>query len=414
MKRPRLGWAILVGAWAAGCGASPAAQDGTASTSSAIESGSDDTTHTFAVGIVQLLGQNAAFCSGALLAPNLVATARHCVADLANSPGMGQVDCPTTTFSPPVSVSNLYVTTDAVITANSAFVRVSKVVVPSGTGTDKVCGNDVALLILTKNIDVPQYVVPVLQPPMTDHGSYSTQVTAIGYGVSSPTDTMGTSAGTRRIKQDVGLACIPNDKKFTDCFSDPTASGFITANEFMSGDKSTCEGDSGSNAYEQNNFNAGKWVSFGVLSRGGVQGADCVQPIYTRFDAWSQLLIQAANEAAQAGGYAPPSWTSSGGASDGTSCAADGECQSQNCVSTDNKTFVCASACGANSACASGFACRSGFCFPSPSTPPTKSGCAMAPAEAGTMPGRAVALGALALAAAALRRRTTGQRNRAR
>ena len=125
-------------------------------------------------------------------------------------------------------------------------------------------------------------------------------VTAIGYGIDTPTDTTGASAGTRRIKENVKLTCIPNDTSFTDCFSDPTARQVLTASEFVSGD-STCEGDSGSGAFEQSNFDQGKWVAFGVLSRGGVStdGTTCEQPIYSRFDAWGSLIVGAAQQAAR-------------------------------------------------------------------------------------------------------------------
>ena len=145
--------------------------------------------------------------------------------------------------------------------------------------------------------------------------SYVPSVAAIGYGVDTPTDTTGKSAGTRRIKEDVALECIPNDpnpsESGLDCFADTTSNAqmYMTASEFMSGD-STCEGDSGSGAYEQSNFDAGRWVSFGILSRGGTSsdGTTCIQPIYSRFDAWGSLLISAAKTAATAGGYALPGW----------------------------------------------------------------------------------------------------------
>jgi hypothetical protein len=74
----------------------------------------------------------------------------------------------------------------------------------------------------------------------------------------------------------------------------------LTATEFVGG-ASTCEGDSGSGAFEQGNFNQSKWVAFGILSRGGVStdGTTCEQPIYSRFDAWGSLIVGAAQEAAK-------------------------------------------------------------------------------------------------------------------
>jgi V8-like Glu-specific endopeptidase len=412
------GLLLAAAAAACGCGAQPTpAGERTAESASAIQDGTADTVHTFAVAVVQSQGpQQWAFCSGALLAPNLVATARHCVAQIPN----GTIDCATSTFGSLVPTADLGVTSDAVV-AGSTFVGVASVVVPDGPDQDKICGNDIALLVLESSIALPQYVTPVLYPPMTDQSVYSTSVTAIGYGIDTPTDTNATTAGTRRIKENVALRCIPNDNTFTDCFGDPGAAAVMTRGEFISGDASTCEGDSGSSAFEQGNFSQGKWVSFGLLSRGSVStdGQTCVEPIYTRFDAWAPLLLQAANAAAAAGGYAAPPWAVSAGSpdsgaaglgkADGVPCGANAECLSSNCVSLGTTSFVCASPC-ASTACAPGFECSGGaggFCFPgSPQASRRSGGCAVAWRE--RSPGAALlaALGLLALAAARRQSRT--------
>jgi hypothetical protein len=292
----------------ASCG--PAAQPGdpVAEIQSAIEDGTVDTTHTFAVGIVQLSMEQSgevAFCSGVLLAPNLVATARHCVSNLSST----EISCGTSTFGTVVGANEVLVTTDTTISPNGNLIDVSTIVVPSGANEKGVCGDDLALLILAKNIQLPQYVTPVISPPMTDT-MYSTSVTAIGYGVTTPTDQTGTTAGERRIKENVKLLCIPNDPNYTDCFSDPSAMQVLSANEFISGDASTCEGDSGSGAYDQAAFDRGEWLAFGVLSRGATSqdGDTCIEPIYTRFDAWGSLLVSTAQQAAAAGRYTAPAW----------------------------------------------------------------------------------------------------------
>jgi MYXO-CTERM domain-containing protein len=318
----------LAAACVASCGA-PAAPDLTGTTSSPIQGGTTDTTHTFAVGVVEVgeASQNmVAFCSGVLLAPNLVATARHCVAELSST----TIDCTSSTFGPLYPTNDVYVTKQTTITMNG-LVGVSKVIVPTNANQTSVCGNDIALLILDTNIDLPQYAMPVIDPPMTDP-QYEPVVSAIGYGVDTPTDTQGTSAGTRRIKEDVSLLCIPNDTTFTDCFSDPTARQILTAGEFVSGD-STCEGDSGSGAFEQGNFDKGKWDVFGILSRGGVStdGQTCEQPIYTRFDAWGSLIVDAAQQAAQQAtaqkaSYSLPAWA--GGLANDAGAATQAACTS--------------------------------------------------------------------------------------
>jgi MYXO-CTERM domain-containing protein len=285
------------------CGAPPPA-DRTASTSSAIQGGQADTTHTFVVGVLaQLGGGVSGLCTGTLLAPNLAVTARHCIAP----PAGATVDCKSATFGTQVAASQVNVidtsTFDQTNPDPTQLVPVAEIVTPQ---PQLICGNDIAVLILGRSIQIGAYAEPSLIPPMTDHNAYSTSVTEIGYGLDSPTDM--NSAGIRRMRENVGLVCIPNDSSFNDCFSDSALKSAMSANEFQSGD-GTCEGDSGSSAFDQKNADAGKWISFGVLSRGATQGSTCSTAVYTRFDAWTSLLVGAAQKAATMGGYDVPAWT---------------------------------------------------------------------------------------------------------
>jgi hypothetical protein len=411
----------VAAAWIAGCGSSSPPVERTGATSSAIQAGAVDATHKFAVGLVQIGQQTVEICSGSLLAPNLVATARHCVAAISSS----QIDCSTAKFGALVPDTTLWVTTLTTMPAvpvKADYVPLAPggIIVPPDAN---VCGNDIAFLILNQNIALPGgypggYVVPAISPPLTDP-SRSTTVTAIGYGIDTPTDDAGVTAGTRRIKENVGLACIPNDTNFIDCFADRTLRASLSANEFISGDRTTCEGDSGSGVYDQAAFDAGSWVSYGVLSRGSVSadGLNCVSPVYTRFDGpWASLLIQTATTAAAMGGYAVPSWAAGGtttdagattGATDGgqlgaqsdggqqgssatvgadgTPCASDSVCLSKTCVAFDGVHFYCASSCGDGGTCPSQFVCQgptgeTDYCFPASSVAPSpgsSGGCAI-------------------------------------
>jgi hypothetical protein len=428
----------------------------TATQSSAIQGGTTDSTDTFSVGIIQTedISQNmVSYCTGVMLAPNLVATARHCVTQLSSS----TIDCSTSSFGALWPASDLFITTSTVIDPHdltSYNNSVAEIIVPSGAGQTAVCGNDIALLILGQSITLPQYVVPTISPAMASP-EYETTVTAIGYGVDTPTDTSGSTAGTRRIKENVALECIPNDpnpsESALNCFAaNPTqAPMYLTASEFMSGD-STCEGDSGSGAFEQSNFDAGRWVAFGVLSRGGTSpdGTTCIQPIYSRFDAWTSLLVSAASEAASMGGYAVPSWAvdvdaglgqfasssaadsgtasgSSGGgvsagndsstsgsapfgtSAAGSSCDTGGACASGLCASTTGSTTgagVCVTVCGAGNSCASDFTCESGYCFPASSSSQGSSGCSVAASPGAGSPASALLWGAGGLAGLGLSR----------
>jgi len=429
----------------AGCGSSDPGRELTGTSASQIQGGTEDTTHLFVVGVVQLDQQSAnmtaiEFCSGVLLAPNLVATARHCVATL-TSP---QITCGSSVFGGVVNEGAMYVSNESQI--ESVFVQLAPggIIVPTGAGEADVCGNDIALLILADDIvitstgsyidhapdagthvDMSNYVVPAINPRMTDP-SYSTKVTAIGYGIDTPTDDAGVTAGIRRIKENIPIACIPDDTvdPALNCFAGSgasTARTVLTTSEFVSGDASTCEGDSGSGAFDQGYFDKGDWVSFGVLSRGSVSddGQTCIQPIYTRFDAWNALLVSAAKQAQSmsksgyplplwAGGTAvnaifPPSGSSSGGtstttglecvggqsASAGAPCACANDCASNECVTADGTNYICADPCTAGQ-CTIGFTCQgsgsNSYCFPGNGTspPPSKSGgCAASPAGLG-------------------------------
>lgn len=299
------------------CGSEPA--PAAATSRHPIQGGTNDTKHQFAVGILATTSRGTALCSGALIAPNLVATARHCVAAV---PASGVITCPTTMFGALTPAKSIVVSTEPDLRAITTGIAVSKIIVPAGADQTSVCGNDIALLILSQNISLPDYVTPVIDPPMSDHTRYSPTVTAIGYGLTSASDTAGTSAGIRRIRQGIALTCIPEDSTFPNCY--PSRSFPMTAAEFLSGN-GTCEGDSGSDAYEEDNFDAGRWFGFGVLSRGGESGSTCLGGIYTRFDAWASLLIDAANQAATAGGYDLPPWAQpAGSGGDAATDARDG------------------------------------------------------------------------------------------
>jgi hypothetical protein len=400
---------------AAACGSSRGLDERTAVTIEAIQDGVADTSdqYPFVVAVFEN-SQQAGLCSGSLLAPNLVATARHCVTVLS---GPKEIDCAASTFGSDLPVGDLLVTNDTKLSSETRFVGVRQIVVPTGGQQTKVCGNDIALLILDQNVALPQYVVPTINPPMNDP-RYSISVTAIGYGIDSPLDTTGMTAGIRRVRENVRLTCVPNDPSFLGCYDGPVVSEFLAADEFVSGDASTCDGDSGSGAFDQGSFDRGDWVSFGVLSRGAVDAdsGTCVQPIYSRFDAWAQLLVEGITQAAALGGYALPPWAltavssdaSTAGSTDepiadaaadspaglgdaatflgdGTPCGADSQCGSHNCVSTDDVHFVCASPC-TSGVCAAGFSCMSAFCFPATNGPtsstatavPHGSGCSIA------------------------------------
>jgi V8-like Glu-specific endopeptidase len=410
---------------AAGCSST----DPSSTQAQAVQGGSVDTTDNFAVGVCvgNGPGQCQLLCSGALIAPNLVMTARHCVDQ---SPQ--QIDCTSasTVFGSQYAPTNYYyITTYYVMQGQSTkgWHQAKQIFTTPGT---KVCGNDMALIMLSDNVSTSEtggsYVTPVVQYSMTDHTRYSTTVTAIGYGDTSATTQ---DAGTRHILQNVNLLCIPGDKSI-DC--PQQAMTQMTVNEFISGD-STCEGDSGSSAYEQKAFNKSVPVSFGVLSRGGSSGSTCIQPVYTRTDAWKDFIVNTALTAASAGGYTAPSWTQappppsdggtttdSGTTDDGATppppgslgapCSDPTDCNSGLCLSQDGgTTYICSATCnsaGDGSDCGlpnyqcidDGTGNSTGWCFPKPDSGFTNQGggCAIGKSD----PSKPVPWGTVAIAGA--------------
>jgi hypothetical protein len=374
---------------AAGCSSDPP----TATQVLPIQGGAADTTHNFAVGVCagNGPGQCQLFCSGALIAPNLVMTARHCVNQAPKT-----IDCTTATFGSQIAPTNAYyITTYYSMFSSAGWHGVKHIFTTPGS---TICGNDISLLELNDNVPLSEagaYVTPLVQYSMTDHTRYSTTDTAIGYG---DTDAVTQDPGTRRIIQNVNIQCIPGDPVI-DCMAAPT---IFTNNDFIT-DNATCEGDSGSSAFEQKNFNKGIPLSMGVLSRGGASGSVCVEPIYTRTDGLRTFIVSTALTAASDGAYTPPAWTQPAPPADagtpppdagsdgstppppgtlGAPCADNTECNTGLCLSNDGgTTYICSQTCdptGNGSDCAlPNYVCSAstgadggptGYCFPAPPT----------------------------------------------
>lgn len=240
-----------------------------------IRDGTADTTDVAVVGIVD--DMTGATCTGALIAPDLVLTAQHCVAPIMN---LGE--CTQGSFGPPGAPTRFYVTTRPTMTFNPAdYHATAEVVLPPGTGF---CGRDIALLrlgaVVPANEAAP--IAPRLEPAPAPAELYA----AVGYGA---TDDMGTGSGERRRRD--GLA--------VDCVGAGCSSTFLSVEEWR-GEAGVCQGDSGGPALD------GSGAVIGVASRGAV---GCIAPTYTQVAAHDAWLIDEAVRAANLGGYPPPPWT---------------------------------------------------------------------------------------------------------
>ncbi len=260
-----------------------------------IQGGTLDTTHTFSMGLI--INSNA-LCTGTLIAPNLILTARHCIASTPTS-----IACATSTFGTNVAPSAVIASpcSDVLSPSCTTWYGVRQISTP---GRNTFCGQDIALLELTSTVAGVTPATPLLTP-MTDPAVMGQAFTAMGFGQTSFAES--NSSGVRRILPNVNLLCVSGygDPAY-DC--NTVANWPYPAEEFLGG-AGLCPGDSGSSAFEQRSYDRGEVLSVGVASRAGRDAQNnCVYSVYTRTDSHAALIRAAANHAAVAGGYPPPSW----------------------------------------------------------------------------------------------------------
>jgi hypothetical protein len=272
---------------------------------SAIQGGSVDPRDTSVVAVAMTDGNGyiVRTCSGTLVAPNLVLTAQHCVAE-----ATPYVDCRTSVFGPSTDPQRLRVTFSASMWSRDAdWLHVTEVVRPAG---NSVCGNDVALLMLATSVD-PESALPI--PPRLDElPAREEEYAAVGYGTTSGDSD---DAGLRRRRNALRVVCV----------GDACSSRQVEAAEWR-GDHGICNGDSGGPAIDEEGF------VIGVTSRGP---KGCDNPIYGGLSGHAGWMRDAAKRAALNGAYGNLDWAAEPGtraatqvsSSDATArgCGVDGQ-----------------------------------------------------------------------------------------
>lgn len=279
-------------------------------------------------------GGAAGGCTGSLLAPRLVLTARHCVA--LTDPGMA---C--SSKGKPIAggaVIRDYEPSAVYVFGGkdrpdflSGTAHPSKGTEILTTGATTLCDNDVALVLLDRPVEGAK-IVPIKLDAKPAKGS---KVTVVGWGITEDES----DPPARRQKTDVEVVDVgPGDQ--------------IGPAEFRVGE-GACQGDSGGPAI------AASGAVLGALSRGGNLtggvGADgCLDAtnVFTSAAAHADLIRAGYAKAGQEPwleGEPSPLLAKLGAA-----CAADADCRTSSC---DVSTKTCTQECG-DAACPEGLSCE--------------------------------------------------------
>jgi MYXO-CTERM domain-containing protein len=338
-------------------------------------------------------------CTGALIAPNLVLTARHCVSSISDTAFGCKAD------GTPIGAGGRPGST---LRANEFYIfagadrpyggRQQRKANAKGAkvfhdNAKTLCGHDLALILLDQ--DIPD--VPILPLRLEELPKPGETFTAVGWGITDRTQ----NPATRMQRSGIEVKMVG---PFEGSFDEAP----LPVNDFRVGE-SICSGDSGGPGIAEETG-----AILGVVSRGG-NGSEAEDPVdhcigsstqneYTAVAPFKDLILQAFEESGHEpwieGSYDPRLSKFEEACEQGTSC------RSGTCVAGK-----CAQTCSQSSDCPSGYECgadgSSKICkVPAPANAATpKSGGCVAGAAGPVGPVVPWALAALGLLAARRRKR---------
>jgi secreted trypsin-like serine protease len=236
-----------------------------------IVNGVPDTAGSNSVVFIMINGSKDNFCTGTLIAPNLVLTARHCVADISETSECG-------TFTKQMSPSSLSIATG--VNPGARVATATKIIVDS-TKANSGCSNDIALFQLDR--DVAGAVVSKVRLSKLTVGEAAKTA---GYG----DDGSGAVTSGRFVKAGIAVDSVGPASYSYKTKNGQTLPVNVPPGEIVTGE-STCFGDSGGPLFDA----AGNVI--GVTSRGIDESCIDRPSIFSDTASHAQLITDAATAA---------------------------------------------------------------------------------------------------------------------